>query len=518
MKIALLTTLLVSSALSQEWPQYLGPNGDGTAEGQIPASVQKDGPKTLWTAKIGKGCSSFAISHGRAITVGNSNDEDTIWCFDTKSGEIVWKKTYPEKLAPKFYDGGPGATPTIDGDRVFVLSKSGRLSCHDFKTGDEKWMVNFKDDFKGNIPTWGYSSAPVAYGDLLLCLPCTKGAAMVALDKATGKEKWKSSNTARPGYSAPVFFKHKGNDAALVFHGRNLVGYDLSEKGEVLFTHGWRTPYDVNASNPVVHDGLVYIASGYGMGYAVLDITGDEPKVLHKNPDLRMIFQNALMVGDDVMGCFGDKSVEAELFRMDLKSGEILWRHRIPGTRASTAKIGETFVLLSEEGDLIFGEASEAKFTETGRHKILGKLCWAPLAIGDGKVFARTNQGDAICVDLSDGPVAKAAPKSTARDQVKIQRAKAYFASLTSLLEMYRTIGGMYPSQVQGLNSLHTKPVTPPRPRRWTQAIVEEVPNDPWGTAYQYSFPGNNDPAKPEVTSAGPDQKFGTPDDLSSQK
>ncbi len=401
MKIALLTTLLVSLALSQEWPQYLGPNGDGTAEGQIPASVQKNGPRTLWKAKIGKGCSSFAISRGRAITVGNTNDEDNIWCFDAKSGEVVWKKTYSEKLAPKFYDGGPGATPTIDGDLVFVLSKSGRLTCHDFDTGDEKWSVDFKDDFKGNMPTWGFSSSPVVYGNLLLCLPCAKDGALMALDKVTGKEQWKSVNTARPGYSAPVFFKHKGNDAALVFHGRNLVGYDLSKKGEVLFTYGWRTPYDVNASNPVFHDGLVYMASGYGMGYAVLDITGAEPKVVHKNPDLRMIFQNAFMVGDDVMGCFGDKSIEAELFRMDLKSGDILWKHRIPGTRASTAKIGDTFVILSEEGDLVFGEASEAKFTETGRHKILGKLCWAPLAIGDGKAFARTNQGDAICVDLT---------------------------------------------------------------------------------------------------------------------
>jgi len=111
--------------------------------------LQKKGPKTVCKAKIGIGYSSFAISRGRAITVGNTNDEDTLWCFDTQSDEIVWKQSYSEKLAPKYYDG-----------------------------------------------------------DLLLCLPCTKGAAMVALDKITGKMKWKSSNTARPGYSTPVFFKN----------------------------------------------------------------------------------------------------------------------------------------------------------------------------------------------------------------------------------------------------------------------------------------------------------------------
>ena len=402
MKIVVLTTLLVTFALGQEWPQYLGPNGDGTAEGEIPMSVQRLGPKTLWTAEIGKGCSSFAISRGRAITVGNSNDEDTVWCFDTKTGEVIWKKTYPEKLAAKYYTGGPGATPTIDGDRVYILSKSGRLTCHDFTSGEEKWSASYKENFDGNMPTWGFSASPTIYGDQLLCLPCAKGGALVALDKVTGELQWKSGNIARPGYAAPVFFKHQGNDAALVFHGRSVVGYDLSKKGEVIFTHEWRTPYDVNASNPVFHEGMVFIASGYGMGYAVLDVTGAEPKVLHQDRDLPMIFQNALRVGDHIMGCFGDKRVRAQLFRMDMKSGEFLWKYDLLGTRASTAKIGDTFVILCEDGHLVFGEADEKRFIESSRHKVLDQLCWAPIAIGDGKAFARTNEGTAICLSLSE--------------------------------------------------------------------------------------------------------------------
>lgn len=402
MKVAFLTTLLVSTGLSQDWPGYLGPNGDGTAEGEIPAKIQQLGPKPLWEAKIGRGCSSFAISKGKAITTGNTDEQDTVWCFDTKSGDVVWKKTYPEKLAPKYYDGGPGATPTIDGDVVYILSKSGRLTCHDLASGAEKWKVDYKKDLGGNMPTWGYSASPTIFGNLLICLPCDKGAAMVALDKKTGELKWKSSNTARPGYAAPVFYKHKGNDAAIVFHGRSIVGYDLTKEGEVLFTYQWRTPYDVNASNPVYHDGKVFFASGYGMGYAVLDISGAEPKLVHRDRDLPMIFQNAFLEGDDVMGCFGDKRRRAELFRMDIKTGEVLWKYAIPGTRASTAKIGDTLVILSENGLIVFGKADEKGFTESSRHQVLTKLCWAPIAIGDGKAFIRTNRGSAVCLDLKE--------------------------------------------------------------------------------------------------------------------
>jgi outer membrane protein assembly factor BamB len=354
---------------------------------------------------VGRGCSSFTIADGRAFTVGNDEDRDTLWCFNAKTGDVLWKKTYAEKLAPKFYDGGPGATPIIDGGLVYNLSKSGRLSCYDAKTGDEKWVVKFKDDLGGNMPTWGFSSSPVVYGDLLLCLPCAKKGAMVALNKKSGKTVWSSTNGARPGYAAPVLYQHKGKDAAVVFHGRSVVGYDLSAKGKVLYEYGWRTPYDVNASNPQVLGDLVHISSGYNMGYAVIDVSKPEPEIVHRNRDLPMIFQNCYVEGDDLVGCFGDKRYNTELYRMDFKTGDILWKHPLPGTRGSTAKIGETTVVLTETGLVVFGKAGEKGFTETGRHQffkeISKKLCWAPLAIGEGKFFARTNQGEAICLDLT---------------------------------------------------------------------------------------------------------------------
>lgn len=404
-KIFILFFSLTFVTWGSVWSSYLGPNGNGTAKGEILTTVQKNGPKVLWKAKVGRGCSSFTIADGRAYTVGNNEDRDTLWCFDAKSGEVVWKKTYSEKLAPKFYDGGPGATPIIDEGLVYNLSKSGRLSCYDAATGDEKWIVKYKDDLSGNMPTWGYSSSPVVYGDVLLCLPCSKKGAMVALNKKTGKIVWSSSNGARPGYAAPVFYQHKGKDAAVVFHGRSVVGYDLSANGKVLYEYEWRTPYDVNASNPQVLGNLVHISSGYNMGYAVIDVSKPKPEIVHRNRDLPMIFQNCFVEGDDLIGCFGDKRYNTELYRMDFKSGDILWKHSLPGTRGSTAKIGETTVVLTETGMVVFGKAGEKDFTESGRHQffeeISKKLCWAPLAIGEGKLFARTNQGEVVCLDLT---------------------------------------------------------------------------------------------------------------------
>ena len=157
----------------------------------------------------------------------------------------------------------------------------------------------------------------------------------------------------------------------------------------------------MNASNPQYHNGKLFIASGYGMGYSVLDVTGSKPRILHQDHDLRMIFQNSVRTGSTVMGVFGDKRINAELIRMDMASGKIHWRRKMPGTRGSCALVGDTFLLLSETGDLIAGKVSDRGFTETGRRKILSQRCWSPFAVAGGKLFARNNNGDAICLDVS---------------------------------------------------------------------------------------------------------------------
>ena len=90
MKTALLFLFCNSITFAQQWTQFLGPNGNGTIDGEISESVQKNGPKTLWKAEVGVGCSSFVIADKRAFTVGNKNNEDTIWCFNASSGDILW--------------------------------------------------------------------------------------------------------------------------------------------------------------------------------------------------------------------------------------------------------------------------------------------------------------------------------------------------------------------------------------------------------------------------------------------
>ena len=80
--------------------------------------------------------------------------------------------------------------------------------------------------------------------------------------------------------------------------------------------------------------------------------------------------------------------------RMDMASGKIHWRKALPGTRGSSALVGDTLLALCETGDLIAARISDKGYTEIGRMKILEKRCWSPFAIADGKLIARNNNGD----------------------------------------------------------------------------------------------------------------------------
>ena len=399
--IIMAATLVAGSALAQDWPRYLAENGNATVGGSIRTDWAANKPKELWRKELGAGCTSFAIEGGKAVVMGNQDNKDIVWCLDAKTGEEIWKYVYDEKLDAKLYAGGPNATPTIDGDVVYTISKTGNLFCLSMADGQPKWHKHYVTDFGGKAPGWGFSGAPVVKGDDLYCLPCAKDGAMYVLDKKSGEVKWKAGGKQKAGYSAPVFFDYKGKEAVAAFHGRELVAYDIASKGDQLFEFGWRTSYDINASNPQYLDGKMFLASGYGMGYAVIDVSsGGEAKLLHKEEDTRMIFQNSILLDGDIIGVFGDKNIDAELIRMDLVSGEIRWRESMPGTRGSCLMVGDTLVILSEQGDVICGKPAKDAWKEEGRVKPLEKLCWAPVAYADGMIFARTNKGKAVCLKV----------------------------------------------------------------------------------------------------------------------
>jgi general secretion pathway protein G len=102
-------------------------------------------------------------------------------------------------------------------------------------------------------------------------------------------------------------------------------------------------------------------------------------------------------------------------------------------------------------------------------------------------------------------------------EDAKQQTAKADMQALTSCLGMFKLNAGFYPSTAQGLNACEKRPTVEPIPKMWVR-LIDKVPKDPWGNAYQYRYPGKKDPARFDLFSLGKDGVAETADDIQIQK
>ena len=158
-----------TSVSAGDWPRFRGANFDGVSKEKDWLGTWPGGqPRQLWKKDVGTGFSSVSVADGRLFTVGNTGKEDRIYCIDATRGNWVWVHAYPEELDPKYYEGGPSATPTVDGDRVFTVSKAGRVLSLEAATGKVVWERNVAKDLGLSSPDWGFAGSPHVEGDLLI--------------------------------------------------------------------------------------------------------------------------------------------------------------------------------------------------------------------------------------------------------------------------------------------------------------------------------------------------------------
>src|SRR5947208_2817995 len=157
-----------------DWPQWRGPQRNAICtETGLLKEWPENGPKLLWDARkvngghsVGTGFSSLAIVQGKIFTLGDvRNDSGYLFCLDAETGKELWKT----RVGPAQGDG-PRATPTVDGDRVYALTRQGLLSCLTVGDGSLTWQKDFKKDFGGRMMSgWDYSESTLVDGDRLIC-------------------------------------------------------------------------------------------------------------------------------------------------------------------------------------------------------------------------------------------------------------------------------------------------------------------------------------------------------------
>ena len=382
----LLLAVLAQAWSADPWPHYRGVNRDGVSvEKDALAGLTAAGPKPAWKASLGTGFTSIAIAGGRVYASGNANDQDTLHCLDAATGASVWTYSYPAKLDPKQYEGGPNATPTVAEGAVYLFSKDGVAAKVDAATGAEAWKVDAAKLAGGNRPNFGFSGSPTVLGGRVYLNIGSRGA---CLDAATGALVWKSG-AAAAGYATPV--PRDDGKRMLILAARSLVLVESAD-GAVVWEQDWPIKNGISPAVPVIDGTKLFLSAGYNFGCGLFDIEGAKPKELWRNLAMRNHFNGCVLVAGHLYG-FDDKELKCLVFA----TGDEKWAKPGLGKGSLIAADGK-LVVLSEQGELVIAPASPDGFAEICRVQALTGKCWTSPGLADGSIYCRNAKGDLACL------------------------------------------------------------------------------------------------------------------------
>lgn len=400
--LLLASVLIGSSIRAEDWPRFRGASADGISKEKNWLGAWPGGqPKSLWKKNVGTGFASMTVSGGKLFTTGHSGKEDRVYCLDAVTGAEAWSFAYAQSLDPKYYEGGPSATPTVDGGRVYVLGKQGDAICLDAATGKPVWSHNLHKEHGAELPDWGFASSAHIEGDLVIF---NAGLSGIALRKDTGEKVWTSGKEAS-GYATPVPIMNDGKRALALFGAKQVFAVE-PRTGKVLWQFPWVTDYDVNAADPVVSGDLLFLSSGYGKGGGVIRFGQGKALQVWFNTEVRAHFSSPVVIGGHVYGVDaqgGDR--DSKLKCLDLKTGKVVWQSPAASTGSLIAADGK-LIWLTGAGELVVVEATPAGYRELARAQVTGGKCWTSPVLANGKVYVRNAKGDVVCVDVKgDGKV-----------------------------------------------------------------------------------------------------------------
>ena len=414
--IALLVALILQSngQSNDSWPTFRGPERTGvSADTGLLDRWPESGPKLVWeTAGAGNGYASVAISDGKIYTLGDGlstadDDDEYLVCFDQKTGRQLWAA----KTGSPWTNGKPSwqssrSTPTVDGDRVYVLTPHGELICVG-TDGNEQWRRHLKDDLGGKkADGWGYSESVLIDGDRLICTPGGTKCTMAALNKMTGETIWTTvrSEDRGAGHASVVIANVGGMRVYVQTTGSGALGVRASD-GKLLWSYGIQRTTAVIPS-PIVRGDLVFFSAGYGTGGALLrqvktadGVTADE--IYGVNPKLANKHGGIVLVGDYL---YGDSDDRGTPFCADLMTGEVKWKSRGSGKKsASVTSADDKLIFRYSNGVVALVPASSDQYNETGSFTVPGsgdRPSWAHPVVVGGKMYLR--EADKIlCYDVS---------------------------------------------------------------------------------------------------------------------
>jgi outer membrane protein assembly factor BamB len=415
------TTLCLALALSAsvvcaaDWTQYRGPKADGSTPETILKTWPQEGPKVLWKTALGDSFGSFAVGGGKAYVFMERKGNEVCVAFDAGKGTELWFYDAGKTIFENNGGAGPRSTPTLDGDKVYILGTYLQLACLNAAVGKEVWKHDLAKEFggtmqlrAGGISQWGFSSSPLLDDKLIFVHGGGKDGSLLAFDKTTGANVWKVQNELAT-HASPTVATILGQRQVIFLCQSGLVSV-AADTGALL----WKYTFKFNistASTPLVSGDIVYCSAGYNVGTDACKITKEgadwkATQLWHKaQPDCNH-WTTPVVKDGYVYGIFGFKDfVSANkpggpLKCIEIATGKEMWSKPGFGSGGGTILVGgDTILAQSDSGALILVEASPTAYKELARATPLGGKCWTMAIVANGRIYCRS-QKQGACLDV----------------------------------------------------------------------------------------------------------------------
>jgi outer membrane protein assembly factor BamB/protein-L-isoaspartate O-methyltransferase len=236
----------------------------------------KDGPPLAWKGSgLGDGVSPVAVADGRVFSTGYQGDAEYCTALSAKDGKRLWTvKVGPAVREMAIMRWLSQRTPTVDGERLYVVTVAGEWVCLTAETGKELWRKHFQKDFEGRRGPWGFCDYPLVDGDNLIVTPGGEKATVAALNKRTGEVVWTCSLPGGDTFGYAVLVPAEiGGVRQYVNHLTKWMIGTSAKDGKLLWKYDGMGTRGAATHAPVVRGDTVFYASGYGSGHALLKIT-----------------------------------------------------------------------------------------------------------------------------------------------------------------------------------------------------------------------------------------------------
>ncbi|MCA8987623.1 MAG: PQQ-like beta-propeller repeat protein [Planctomycetaceae bacterium] len=387
-----------SDLVAPEWPCWRGVHRDGISREHLRSDALDNMPPVLWRHNIGIGYSAVSVAGGKVYALGHpeGTEQETAWCFDALTGKIVWSISYPCQLLDHLHKGGPGASPALDGQHVYINSREGEVRKLDAATGQELWKFDLRAELQIPLPEWGFTCTPVIRGEEVLL----EAGSVVGLDKQTGQLKWKTA-ARMPGYGTPELFEQSGRQFLAALNNEGLSIVDLATHEETTF-FPWDSPYDTNSTTPLWLNGQIFVSTGYNIGAVLLNFDGNKLEPVWQNKEMRNHMNSCVLHNGWLYGFDGNSHNRrtVTLKCVNWETGEVAWTQEGLGCGALMAT-AEHLIITSDLGELVLAEMTPKAYQETGRITVMNEQCWTMPILCDQMIYCRGAEGTLACVDLA---------------------------------------------------------------------------------------------------------------------